>query len=225
MTSTGRRVSRKPLNANQTRVSPSAKSRNKTSTGQTPRWNRQLPLQSICFSNRKMSRSDDPGHFFQSDASDATRARRAAKSSNKHGNPIVLQSKILGAIQDPFSAECIYIAESAGCVRKVNVRVGTFTWLTSGRRLLIIRQSRESKTVYRGPAAPVTTVAIGGQAGSKVFAGCWDKTIWSWDRETLKLVRQFRGHSDFVKVIICATLGAKDVCSVSCILSQDLTIL
>jgi hypothetical protein len=72
-----------------------------------------------------MSRSTDPGHFFQTDASESTRARKAAKSRNKKGNPIVLQSKILGVIPDPFSPACIYIAESAGCVRKVNVEVGT----------------------------------------------------------------------------------------------------
>jgi hypothetical protein len=72
-----------------------------------------------------MSRSNDPGHFFQTDASESTRARRAAKSGNKNGNPIVLKSKILSVIPDPFSPTCIYVAESAGCVRKVNVEVGT----------------------------------------------------------------------------------------------------
>ena len=72
-----------------------------------------------------MSRSTDPGHFFQTDASEAIRARRAAKSGNKNGNPIVLQSKILNVIPDPFSPSCIYLAESAGCVRKVNLEVCT----------------------------------------------------------------------------------------------------
>lgn len=70
-----------------------------------------------------MSRSTDPGRFFQTDASESTRARRAAKSGNKNGNPIVLQSKILSVIPDPFSTACVYIAESAGCVRKVNIEV------------------------------------------------------------------------------------------------------
>jgi hypothetical protein len=74
-----------------------------------------------------MSRSTDPGHFFQTDASESTRARRAAKSGNKNGNPIVLQSKILNVIPDPLSSACIYIAESASCVRKVNVEVGMIT--------------------------------------------------------------------------------------------------
>lgn len=71
-----------------------------------------------------MSRSTDPGHFFQTDASESTRARRAAKSGNNNGKPIVLQSKLLGLITDPFSSQCVYIAESAGCVRKVNIEVG-----------------------------------------------------------------------------------------------------
>lgn len=70
-----------------------------------------------------MSRSTDPGHFFQTDASEATRARRAAKSGNKNGNPIILQSKILSVILDPFSSSCIYVAESAGCVRRVDIEV------------------------------------------------------------------------------------------------------
>lgn len=86
----------------------------------TPPKNSKLPNCTII----KMSVSNDPGHFFQSDASESTRARRAAKSGNKNGTPIVLRSKILSVIPDPFSSACIYIAESAGCVRKVNLQVG-----------------------------------------------------------------------------------------------------
>lgn len=73
-----------------------------------------------------MSRSTDPGHFFQSDASEAIRARRAAKSGNTFGNPIKLQSKILAVVADPASSACVYVAESAGCVRRVNLEVVTF---------------------------------------------------------------------------------------------------
>ncbi|KAG4035680.1 hypothetical protein MFRU_001g04490 [Monilinia fructicola] len=135
-----------------------------------------------------MSRSTDPGHFFQTDASESTRARRAAKSGNKNGNPIVLQSKILSLIPDPFSSQCVYIAESAGCVRKVNV------------------ETRDTTTIYRGPTAPVTSVAIGGRGGDTVFAGCWDKQIWSWDRETKVLGKKLKGHSDFVKAIVSVNI-------------------
>ncbi|QSZ34543.1 hypothetical protein DSL72_006137 [Monilinia vaccinii-corymbosi] len=139
-----------------------------------------------------MSRSTDPGHFFQTDASESTRARRAAKSGNKNGNPIILQSKILSLIPDPFSPQCVYIAESAGCVRKVNI------------------ETRDTKTIYRGPTAPVTSVAIGGHGGDTVFAGCWDKQIWSWDRETKVPGRKFKGHSDFVKAIVCVNIEGTD---------------
>lgn len=72
----------------------------------------------------KMSQSTDPGHFFQSDASEATRARRAAKSGNKNGDPIKLASKILDVAVDPLSPACLFVAESAGCIRKVNLEVG-----------------------------------------------------------------------------------------------------
>ncbi|KAG9235021.1 WD40-repeat-containing domain protein [Amylocarpus encephaloides] len=139
-----------------------------------------------------MSSSVDPGHFFQTDASEATRARRAAKSGNKEGNPIVLQSKILNAIADPFSPDSIYIAESASCIRRINM------------------ETRDTKTVYRGPTAPVTSVAIGGAGGNTIFGGCWDKDIWSWDKNTRAVGRRYKGHSDFVKTVICARIGDKD---------------
>jgi WD40 repeat protein len=57
----------------------------------------------------------------------------------------------------------------------------------------------------------VTSVAIGGAGGKTVFAGSWDKDIWSWDRETRALSRRYKGHSDFVKTILCAKIGGKDV--------------
>ncbi|CZS99783.1 hypothetical protein WAI453_003556 [Rhynchosporium graminicola] len=140
-----------------------------------------------------MSVSDDPGHFFQTDASESIRARRAAKSGNKYGDPIVLQSKILSCVPDPFSSTSIYIAESAGCVRKINL------------------ETRKTAIAYKGPKSPVTSVAIGGKGGAILFGGCWDKDIWSWDRESGTPARRFKGHSDFVKAIICVRLGGKDI--------------
>lgn len=59
-------------------------------------------------------------------ASKANRARKAAKSGNKHGDPIVMKSKILAAIADPTSpSSSIFIAESAGNVRRVSLEVST----------------------------------------------------------------------------------------------------
>lgn len=50
--------------------------------------------------------------------------RKAAKASNKNGDPLPMKSKILAAIPDPAnSSSSIFIAESAGYVRRVNIEV------------------------------------------------------------------------------------------------------
>ena len=72
-------------------------------------------------------------------------------------------------------------------------------------------QTKDSKTVYRGPTSVLTSVAIGGQDGQTVFAGCWDKEIWSWTTLTGAPQQRFRGHSDFVKAVICANISGKNV--------------
>jgi hypothetical protein len=50
--------------------------------------------------------------------------RKVAKSKNENGSPIRLQSKILAIVADPFSTKSVYIAESAGLIRKVGLEVG-----------------------------------------------------------------------------------------------------
>ncbi|KFA79000.1 hypothetical protein S40288_00566 [Stachybotrys chartarum IBT 40288] len=135
--------------------------------------------------------SSDRDHFFETDASQAQRARKAAKAGNKHGNPIVLKSKILAAISDPTSPlSSVFIAESAGCVRRVEL------------------ESSEPKTTYRGPKAPVTCLAVSGQT---LFAGSWDKDIWSWDIKSGEPRRKYSGHGDFVKTIVCTGINGKDL--------------
>ncbi|CAM1509198.1 Fc.00g029370.m01.CDS01 [Cosmosporella sp. VM-42] len=138
--------------------------------------------------------SADPERFFETDASQAQRERRAAKSGNKHGDPITMKSKILAAIPDPASPfSSIFIAEAAGAVRRVNV------------------ESSEPKATYRGPKTPVTCLAIGGQGNTTIFAGSWDKDIWSWDIESTQPGRKYSGHSDFVKTVVCTTISGKPV--------------
>jgi WD40 repeat protein len=66
-------------------------------------------------------------------------------------------------------------------------------------------------TAYRGPTAPVTSVAVGGPGNKTVFAGCWDKNVWSWDVDSRTPGRKFVGHSDFVKSVVCGRLGGKDI--------------
>lgn len=70
-----------------------------------------------------MSQSHDPGHFFQTTSSLETLARRAAKASNKNGSPIAATSKILALLADPLDADAVYIAESGGLVRRVQLSV------------------------------------------------------------------------------------------------------
>ncbi|KAH6657678.1 WD40-repeat-containing domain protein [Truncatella angustata] len=132
-------------------------------------------------------------HFFETDAEARRRERQAAKAGNKNGNPIALKSKPLAAILDIDSPSALFIAESSGTVRRV------------------ILETQDTKQVYRGPTAPVTCVAVGGPEKQTVFAGSWDKDIWSWNIPSKTPGRKYSGHSDFVKAVVCTKLGDKDV--------------
>ncbi|KAG6016685.1 hypothetical protein E4U43_003283 [Claviceps pusilla] len=138
--------------------------------------------------------SADRDHFFETDASQAQRARKALKAGNKHGDPIEMKSKILAAVPDPASPLCsIYIAESAGGVRRVKL------------------STSEIQATYRGPKAPVTCLALGAKDSKTVFAGSWDKDIWSWHVTSTQLVKKYSGHSDFVKSVLCTQLSGQDI--------------
>lgn len=54
-------------------------------------------------------------------------------------------------------------------------------------------------------------MAVGGPQNGIVFAGSWDKKIWSWDIPTHQPGRKFEGHSDFVKAVACTSIGGKHV--------------
>lgn len=85
-----------------------------------------------------MSRSADPGHFFQTTEALATTERKATKAKNKFGDPIKLPSKILAGYTDITSkneGDVVYIAEAAGEVKRVKLEV------SNGRKP---KQSRDS---------------------------------------------------------------------------------
>lgn len=127
-------------------------------------------------------------------AAQSKRERREAKSSNKFGSPVALKSKIAAACLDPHSpSNSVFVAESAGSVRRISV------------------DEEGPKPAYHGPTAPITCVSVGGPGNRTVFAGSWDKNIWSWDIETRQPGRKFEGHSDFVKAVTCARIAGKDV--------------
>lgn len=52
---------------------------------------------------------------------------------------------------------------------------------------------------------------MGGKDSKTIFAGSWDKDIWSWDVESTQPGRKYSGHSDFVKAIVSASISGKDV--------------
>ncbi len=54
-------------------------------------------------------------------------------------------------------------------------------------------------------------MAVGGPSLGTLFAGSWDKNIWSWDLASKTPGRKYVGHSDFVKAIACARAGGKDL--------------
>lgn len=68
-----------------------------------------------------------------------------------------------------------------------------------------------TKAVYKGPTTPASCVAVGGPDNGTLFAGSWDKTVWSWDLASRAVGRKYVGHSDFVKAVVCAKLGGKDI--------------
>ncbi|KAL2006037.1 hypothetical protein VTN00DRAFT_9691 [Thermoascus crustaceus] len=139
-----------------------------------------------------MSRSSHRDDFFQTTASLEESNRKASKSRNTNGNPIKLQSKILAVAADPVNSGSIYVAESAGTVRRVILETG------------------EISAVFKGPTAPLTSVCFSPD-GKLVFAGCWDKTVWSWDVTSRQPKQKYQGHTDFVKSVICARLAGQDV--------------
>ncbi|KAH7411729.1 WD domain-containing protein [Phaeosphaeria sp. MPI-PUGE-AT-0046c] len=139
-----------------------------------------------------MSRSNDPGHYFQTTSALEETARKATKSNNTKGNPLKLPSKILAAVPDPQDDDQIYVAEAAGNVKRINI------------------EAAEVSATFSGPTAPLTSVTVSPRSDT-VYAGCWDKSVWSWARSTRKAGRRYQGHSDFVKAVLVCTLDSKEI--------------
>ncbi|RPB26256.1 WD40 repeat-like protein [Terfezia boudieri ATCC MYA-4762] len=132
-----------------------------------------------------MSITTDKSRFFQS--SDALHAdtRRARKAANTRGAPIPVGSKILALLDDPTSPDHVFVAESAGLARRLQ--------LSSG--------SKGSHT-YRGHTAPVTALALS-PAADTLYTSSWDKSILAFDVPTRSLLRRFQdAHTDFIKCLL-----------------------
>jgi WD40 repeat protein len=118
--------------------------------------------------------------------------RKSRKSYNTFGNPIKLPSKILAVAPDPSSHGAVYVAESAGTVKRVALELAKVT------------------NTYRGPSAPVTSICFGPAAS--IYAGCWDKSIWRWPIEQTKSTGEnFKAHVDFIKCLLSVQLGHRNL--------------
>ncbi|EME85346.1 uncharacterized protein MYCFIDRAFT_42900 [Pseudocercospora fijiensis CIRAD86] len=135
-----------------------------------------------------MSRSNDPGHYFQTTQALATSERKAAKSKNKHGDPIKLPSKILYAIADPQDDNAVYVAEAAGEVKRLNL------------------EDKKVQRIFNASQAPITSLAICPTTNT-LFAGSWDKTIYSIPLSNPSKTKTLESHTDFIKCLCTTTLN------------------
>ncbi|KAI5300835.1 hypothetical protein KEM55_004587 [Ascosphaera atra] len=118
--------------------------------------------------------------------------RKEEKAKNDQGTPIRLKSKILAITPDPSDCNCVYVAQSAAIVQRLHL------------------ETKEIKRTYKGPTAPVTSVALS-PSGDTLFAGCWDRRIWSWDVKTAAVLHKYEGHSDFVKSVVCVVVDGREI--------------
>jgi WD40 repeat protein len=58
--------------------------------------------------------------------------------------------------------------------------------------------------------APLTSICLSPD-GKLLFAGCWDKAIWSWDTATGQPRQKYEGHADFVRSVTSARLLGDDL--------------
>jgi WD40 repeat protein len=73
--------------------------------------------------------------------------------------------------------------------------------------------SASTRHAFTGPGAPLTSLALSVSTGSSqdvvLYAGCWDRSIWSWNVTSRARGVHFRsGHRDFVKTVAWTRLSA-----------------
>lgn len=73
-----------------------------------------------------------------------------------------------------------------------------------------LAQTKKVVATFTGPVAPLTSLAVSPKSDT-VYAGCWDKSVWSWTLSTGKLAKRYQGHSDFIKAVLPFSLQNKEV--------------
>lgn len=126
-------------------------------------------------------------YFFQTSSSIEDSARKSSKAANNLGDPVRLDSKLLAVLPSNHGHE-VFVAESAGHLRKVNLNGG-----------------RSSSLGAAG--APLTSLARHPTQPGVVYAGCWDKKIYCFGSDAAPL----ESHTDFVKCMVPTKLGGRPV--------------
>ncbi|KIV92808.1 hypothetical protein PV10_04074 [Exophiala mesophila] len=158
-----------------------------------------------------MTTIDRPDNYFQTDTSLAENDRKARKAANTQGQPVRFGSKILDVLVnyafDP-TGDVVFVAEAAGQVTALKLSTNEFS------------------TTLKGPRAPLTCLAVHAQTNAtdpftsmRLFAGCWDKSIWQYviriaedipAGRTVTGQTSFPAHQDFIKCLLVASTPDKE---------------
>jgi len=140
-------------------------------------------MQTIGFQRRQLSlHPNEADHYNSAQLSEADRkAAKRASIGKTAGNAIKLDSKINAVIADIDEESYIFVAESTGQVRRVDLVTGA------------------KDHVFRGPPGVFSCLAY---APSEItdgkptlFAGHWNGSIYSWSVGSRKLIRTYSGHA------------------------------
>ncbi|KAI4156424.1 MAG: hypothetical protein LQ341_000015 [Variospora aurantia] len=140
-----------------------------------------------------MPTTNEADHFFQTTHSITETERKSRKGTNKNGAPVRIPSKILAAVADPSCpSDAVFVAESAGNVRRVVVDVGSWdktiwSWSLASRQPLVR---------YRGHMDFVKCViTLKLDLNDIVISGGADASIIVWAIDTGDKLHTLKGHT------------------------------
>lgn len=131
--------------------------------------------------------------------------RKSRKASNKKGDPVKFRTKLL-AVQVNYlfdaSGDVVFVAEAGGSLTSLRLSTNKLSSTPQGPKApLTCLTTQATKT----SSNPFTTI--------RIFAGCWDKSVWQYNFRLAEQVdpgrtvteqRSFDAHQDFVKCLIIA---------------------
>ncbi|TKA22670.1 hypothetical protein B0A50_07763, partial [Salinomyces thailandicus] len=144
-----------------------------------------------------MSRSTDAGHFFQTSDALATTDRKAAKSKNKHGNPLKLTSKILAVLPESGGAASSGVGK---CVVLAGLATAPLTSLALCEELGCLFAGCWDKRIHAFPLASHTNTAAGADGEQQ-----------PQQQQQQPAPPPLAAHTDFVKCVLTASLDGQPI--------------